>query len=125
MPKVNFFVWLALKNKLLTGDNLAKCGFNGPLCCCLCNSTFETVDHLLVDCVFSRKVWELILQDLNCSITIQSSVLALYLGWHASRPLKASSSLLHLHCHSILNFYWWALWLIRNNCIFNETTPSI
>ena len=30
MLKVNFFVWLLLRNKSLTGDNLLKRGFVGP-----------------------------------------------------------------------------------------------
>ena len=65
MPKVNFFMWLALKNKLLTSDNLSKRGLNGPFWCSLCKCALENADHLFVDCVFARTAWEQILHDLN------------------------------------------------------------
>ena len=61
MPKVNIFIWLLLKNKTLTGENLLKHGFHGPFRCPFCISTSETIDHLLVDCEFSRNAWASVL----------------------------------------------------------------
>ena len=54
LPKVNFYVWLLLKNKILTGDNLQKRGFNGPFRCYFCQVPTEMADHLLVGYNFAR-----------------------------------------------------------------------
>ena len=34
--KLIFFCWLALENRILTGDNFIKRGGYGPICCPLC-----------------------------------------------------------------------------------------
>ena len=38
IPKVNIFVWLLVKNNLLSANNLRKRGFQGPSRCSLCSS---------------------------------------------------------------------------------------
>ena len=49
LPKVNFFSWVLMHGKILTGENLAKRGFIGahryPMCC----QALEMMDHLFVD----------------------------------------------------------------------------
>lgn len=120
LPKVNFFAWLVLNNKILTGESLMKRGFKGPSCCCLCKFALETADHLLVDCAFSRSVLEIILRDVLSSFSIQNSEIEFYIAWHENRPVKSHSEILHNNWHSILKFTWWAIWIARNCCIFKD-----
>ncbi|OAY69027.1 LINE-1 retrotransposable element ORF2 protein [Ananas comosus] len=52
--KVKVFTWIVLKKRPLTADNLLKRGWTGNTVCVLCESEEETVDHLFAQCVFSR-----------------------------------------------------------------------
>ena len=42
------FTWLALENKILTGDNFIKRGGYSPNVCWFCLSDEESVNHMLV-----------------------------------------------------------------------------
>eukprot|EP00253_Pinus_taeda_P024699 PITA_24699 len=55
LPKINFFFWTLVHNKLLTGDNLTKRKFEGPHRCALCRCQLETAQHLFLDCAFAKK----------------------------------------------------------------------
>ena len=93
--KSKLFVWLLLKNKSLTGDNLLKRRFVGPFCCCFFLSAMETDDHLFVECEFSKNVWEMVLPGVHLSLPTQTSVSALYLSWNDGRPSKNQVPVLH------------------------------
>jgi hypothetical protein len=53
-PKCRFFVWLVAHNRCWTADRLARRGLPHPEHCPLCDQATETIDHLLVLCVFAR-----------------------------------------------------------------------
>ena len=53
VPKrVSFFLWTAVRDGILTIDNLVKRGQYLVNRCCLCFCDKETVDHLLLHCKF-------------------------------------------------------------------------
>lgn len=54
--KVICFVWLCLANRINSWDNLQKKGWIGPSYCCLCLGDAESVDHIFVDCSFTKEV---------------------------------------------------------------------
>lgn len=56
-PRCKFFLWLASLNRCWTADRLAKRGMEHPDRCKLCDQEEETIQHILVGCVFSREVW--------------------------------------------------------------------
>ncbi|CAL8997556.1 unnamed protein product [Prunus brigantina] len=67
-PKVKIFVWQAVLGKLNTGDTLQRhCPYMclSPHWCVLCNRAGESVDHLLLHCPFSIKLWEMLLKEIN------------------------------------------------------------
>lgn len=49
-PRVSFFVWMVAWGKILTGENLRRRGFTIMDWCCMCHSSGEIVDHLLINC---------------------------------------------------------------------------
>jgi len=55
-----------LEQRILTWENLVKRGLNGPSRCILYGICEETVNHLFVDCNFTKELWNLILKDLKC-----------------------------------------------------------
>ena len=61
MPsKVAFFAWEASWEKVLTLDQLQRKGHFLENRCFLCLSEVETVDHLLLHCVKTRVLWNLL-----------------------------------------------------------------
>ena len=60
--KCKFFMWLVAHNRCWMADRLAKRELPHPERCPLCDQAEETINHLLVSCVFSRQVWFNILQ---------------------------------------------------------------
>jgi hypothetical protein len=64
-PRCKFFIWLVLHNRVWTADRLARRNLPHPESCPLCDQVDETINHLLVGCVFARQVWSLILQQLG------------------------------------------------------------
>lgn len=52
-----FFVWLALKDRCWTSDQLAKRGLDHQEAFPLCDQEEETINLLMLDCVFACEVW--------------------------------------------------------------------
>jgi hypothetical protein len=54
-PKCRFFMWLVAHDRCWTVDWLARRGLPHPEQCPLCDQEEETINHLLVSCVFTRQ----------------------------------------------------------------------
>jgi hypothetical protein len=52
--KIKLFFWLLTENKINTWDNLLRKGWSGPNICCLCHHDSESVDHLFINCQFTK-----------------------------------------------------------------------
>ncbi|XP_028087472.1 uncharacterized protein LOC114288189 [Camellia sinensis] len=64
-PKIQFFGWLAWKNKVKTSVFLQRIGVldrSAATSCLFCNSQQETVQHVLIHCPLVWKVWTGLLQ---------------------------------------------------------------
>ncbi|XP_059671114.1 uncharacterized protein LOC132316672 [Cornus florida] len=59
--KVAFFFWTAAWGSILTVDNLRKRSHVVVNRCCLCKTTGESVNHLLIQCSEARDVWSMLL----------------------------------------------------------------
>ena len=57
-PKITLFIWLLMKGRILTWDNLRRRGLIGPSKCVLCNEAEEIMDHLLNQCNWSTGMWK-------------------------------------------------------------------
>lgn len=120
LPKVNFFFWTLVHNKLLTGDNLEKKSITGPHRCVLCRNNIETAKHLFMECMFAKEVWGLILHELQISVPPFNSVADLFASWTQCYPNKIpSKSFWRKVWIAIPKFVCWPL--ARNDLIFNET----
>ena len=56
-PRFSFFAWLAILNRLATGDRMIRWNPQAISTCGLCNLTTETRDHLFFECCYSKEVW--------------------------------------------------------------------
>jgi len=56
-PKCKFFIWLVIHDRCWTAARRKKHGLQDDDACVLCAQAPETIDHLLVECSFSRDLW--------------------------------------------------------------------
>jgi ribonuclease HI len=125
IPKVNFFFWTLVHNKILTGDNLEKRNIAGPHRCVLCNNNAETAHHLFIDCKYAKEVWDLMLQDFQISIPPMNSVAELFASWMRIYPHRIPpKSFWRKIWIAIPKYICWQIWLARNQKIFEETSLS-
>jgi hypothetical protein len=57
--KIKVFIWLVVRNKILTKDNFKKRNRHGSGDCCFCGC-YESIDHLFFNCSIARYVWRVI-----------------------------------------------------------------
>ena len=79
--RVSFFVWTAVWDKILTGDNLRGRGFDFVDWCIICRCNGETVDHLLLHCGKAYRLWSLVFRSFGISWVLPRSVADTLLGW--------------------------------------------
>ena len=60
-PKVIFFAWLALQDRIWTADRLAKRGWPNCDVCPLCKRVQECGPHLFYKCRYTRRLWSLVI----------------------------------------------------------------
>jgi hypothetical protein len=64
-PKCKMFMWLVAHKRCWTADCLAWRGLFHPEKCPFYDQEDETIDHLLVACVFTRQFWYLVLRQVG------------------------------------------------------------
>lgn len=57
-PKYYFLTWLAIQNRLTTGDRIRGWGSSQIVECCLCRNPDETRNHIFFNCCFSGEIWK-------------------------------------------------------------------
>jgi hypothetical protein len=65
--KIICFMWLCLKDHLLTGANFRKRGGIGRVVCSLCLKDDETIDHIFIRCEYTQYIWKETLSSLKFS----------------------------------------------------------
>ena len=83
-PKVAFFAWEASWAKILTLEQVQRRGYSMANRCFLCLSEVETVDHLLLHCVKTRVLWNLIFSLFGVAWVLSCSVKETLLRWHGA-----------------------------------------
>jgi hypothetical protein len=116
-------LWLAAHNKCWTADRLATRGLAHPEHCPLCDQE-ETIDHLLLSCVFSRQIWFYVLEKFSLQALAPQPDEHSFEEWwdQVSRriPDQVSKGL-----NSIVILVAWSLWNHRNRCVFDGVQPNL
>ncbi|MBA0732732.1 hypothetical protein Gogos_016803, partial [Gossypium gossypioides] len=55
--RIRFFIWLALKQRLLRNAERGRRGFGSSSACGLCGHDYEDVLHILRNCNAARCIW--------------------------------------------------------------------
>jgi hypothetical protein len=112
-PRVQFFLWLLSKNKVLTRDNLAKRRKLEDECCLFCCEK-ETSQHLFFNCVVAVNTWENISHAVGRNIG--GDFESIGTCWLSNKRFLVINML----CAAALWFF--SLWKLRNNLCFNNVS---
>lgn len=122
--KIRFFAWLALQNRCLTADRLARKGIDHDPLYKFCRLHPETAAHLFIACpvvsdicVYLLQLWSLPL--VWCG-SPGSSMLDHWGGCAEGISLAASRERLG----TFLTLFWWIIWKERNARTFKSKSAS-
>jgi hypothetical protein len=111
--KIKVFLWLVIRNKILTKDNLRKRNWKGSDECCFCGG-MESIDHLFFKCSVAKFVWRVVQIALNLDY-IPKNIDEVCDSW-MKNPKNKMSNLLIFGCGALF----WAIWRTRNDWFFGE-----
>ena len=103
---------------------LAKRNLPHPEACPFCDQEEETINHLLIGCVFAREVWTICLQQLGLLHLAPQPTAVCFSGWWrktvAAAPKEARKGL-----NSLIILVAWEVWKHCNACVFEKKRPSV
>jgi len=109
-PRVKFFVWLILLDRLNTKNMLVRRHFNvqpNSLCVLCEDGIEETIDHLFFDCSFAKKCW-----DKLCINWVIDG--AIHRRIERTRQVAGLPFFMEIFLLAA-----WELWKIRNRLVFD------
>eukprot|EP00253_Pinus_taeda_P019962 PITA_19962 len=121
-PKIRTFLWLLMRNKTLTWDNLHKKGFVGPSRCPMCLQQPESLNHLFNTCDWADQLWRW-MEDLLCNSDRQlDSIHDTILNWSSN---FSGTQRVNSIWKSAPGFLLWSIWKDRNRRIFQDEVRNI
>ncbi|BAT16930.1 Os12g0428401 [Oryza sativa Japonica Group] len=122
--RVRFFMWIALKGRCLTADNLAKRNWPHDAICSLCQHENEDCHYLLVSCDYTAAVWRKLRRWCNINIAIPAEDgMPLADWWIATR--RRFQNTYRTDFDSLLMLICWLIWKERNTRIFQHIAKSV
>ena len=118
--KCRFFIWLVLHGRCWTSDRLQRHGLPNHGNCVLCDQQSETLDHLLLHCVFSREVWFRLFRRHGWQALVPTGQDVTIDWWLASRKRVHKSS--RATFDSLFALIIWRLWNERNERVFRTAS---
>lgn len=119
--RCKFFSWLILKDRVWTSDRLARHGLPHQETCPLCSQEQESIDHLLIACVFARSVWFEVLSALGQEDRSPGPGDRL-LHWCTA---LASGQRNRKDLNTLAMLVLWEMWKHRNAVVFDNASPSL
>jgi hypothetical protein len=95
-----------------------------PERCPLCDQDQETLDHMLIGCVFAREFWFKLLHQVNLQLLAPQSEDSAFLEWWRTLCTKVSR-IAWDDLNSLVIMGVWTLSKQHNGCVFDNKRPSI
>jgi hypothetical protein len=114
----HFFVWLALHGRCWTAERLHRHGIRTNSSCILCCQDAETINHLLVQCVFSREIWFKVLRRCGWHGVAPTQDHLFAVWWTTSRKCVPKGR--RKAFDSLVVAMSWAIWTQRNDMTFGR-----
>ena len=112
--KIKVFGWLLLSDRLNTRDMLKRrhCNVGDDLSCLLCGHAQEDVDHMILNCPFSKQCWSRLGMNPEHHTTRLSWLETAKKNWN--KPMFMETFLQAS----------WSIWKERNDKLFRQINPS-
>ena len=114
-----FFVWKAVRSKILTLDNLGRRGMVVGNRCWLYETEGESVDHLLLHCVVASGLWNAFFSRFGLCWVLPHSVKELLASWWSSGRTRSA-----VVWKMVPLCIMWCIWSERNNRCFEDSSRS-
>jgi hypothetical protein len=118
------FFWLTLQDCCWTLERLRRHGLSSDSSCALCSQCDESINHLILSCVFSREVWVHELRSKGRQHVAPSDNSQLGDWWLDAR--KRIAKVRRRAFDSVVLLISRKLWLERNDRVFSrsQATPA-
>jgi hypothetical protein len=103
---------------------MAKRGLIHPSSCPLCDQEPETLNHLLISCVFTRNFRYMLLRKFGLHSLAPQPGLTSYLDWWEASS-EAVQGVVKKGLNSLIILGAWLIWNHRNRCVFDGQSPSL
>jgi hypothetical protein len=114
IPKQAFILWLAVNNKLSTGDRMLAWGFMGDTSCVFCRGGTESRDPLFFLCGFSSRIWKKCLKRCDVLYPTTNWDEVIDEGYRSWKDKSLKGSLFRLSFSAIV----YNIWRARNEIKF-------
>ncbi|XP_028094911.1 uncharacterized protein LOC114294912 [Camellia sinensis] len=124
LPKMQFFCWLAWRERVKTSSFLKRIGVLAATVSSyrvFSNVVEETLDHVLLFCPLTWECWSLMVRWWDLVWDILGSVRGL-LHWWSGGKFKPKESRIWQVIPSVV---FWYVWKLRNDCKFKGALPAI
>jgi hypothetical protein len=121
-PRVAFFSWTVASGKILTLDNLRRCGLILTSWCCMCKVDGESIDHLLLlHCPYAKELWDMIFGLFGIHWVMPKCVIEVFWCWQGSFGRHQNIVIWKAIPHCLM----WYIWRERNARTFEGCELSI
>jgi len=97
-------MWLAVHNRLSTGDRMLQWNMGVAATCILCNNDLESRNHLFFSCPYAMEVWEPLaatIYNTSYSTDWQTIINTVSTNWHDRTAGFLARCLLQVSIHTI------------------------
>jgi hypothetical protein len=120
--RVKLFLWLGIRRRHWTADRRQRHGLDTHTNCLLCDQEAETLDHIVVECSYSRQLWFAAAQALN-NLPSPLPAGSLQDWWQAWREQWTGD--MRKGADSLFALIAWELWKERNARCFRGASTEI
>jgi hypothetical protein len=100
----------------VTADRLQRRGMDHPERCPLCDQDQETLNHMLLGCIFAREFWFKLLLLVNLQHLAHQSCEGVFMDWWQDLSTKVPR-IARNGLNSLVILGVWTLWKHRNGCV--------
>ena len=122
--KCKRFLWLSIKSKCWTADQLTKRGLPHPDKCILYDQEEETIQHILTTCVFAIQFWHSLLSPLNLQQLVPNRREHSFATWWR-KITKRVGKQHRKGVNSLTILGAWTMWKHRNACVFDGDSATV
>ncbi|GJN12867.1 hypothetical protein PR202_ga31184 [Eleusine coracana subsp. coracana] len=105
-------------------DRLARRGMPHPESCVLCDQQDESIQHILIGCVFAKQVWFNLLHKVGLSSLAPQADDNSFEDWWVKTD-RLALSIFKKGVNSLIILGAWMIWKQRNDVVFNGASPNV